>query len=56
VLFDEFFDLERFATPATDTTRWRDEDFALRESQMEVDNQKKHPRQQVDQYGYLVLR
>ena len=34
LLFDEFVDLERFTTPATDTTRWRDEDFALRKSQM----------------------
>ena len=34
LLFDEFFDLERFATPATDITRWREEDFALRTSQM----------------------
>ena len=34
LLFDEFFNLERFAMPATDTIRWRDEDFALRASQM----------------------
>ena len=34
LLFDEFSDLERFATPATDITRWREEDFALRTSQM----------------------
>jgi ATP-dependent exoDNAse (exonuclease V) alpha subunit len=34
LLFDEFFDLERFATLATDITRWREEDFALRTSQM----------------------